>query len=301
METPVFSRRTVWLALCVCLGSGLSNPAWAAPVLNRIHLSEEIIEDQKIELKLVLEWPAAEGAYVIKSPESLELTNMKFLGVSQSQETFPSKPGPVCRHTLIYRLLPLKHGQGSTSDFNLLYRNANQPLWKKIPVPPLILDIRPAIPWRRILILLSILAAIVIPFALWLIGAKLAERKREKLFEKDPKQQIYMEAVKKISGFISGYTESLLRMLLSEWSAEFAKVVMTCYDIPVRPATKTEILKELRLKNVRAAEIQEIEDLFNKLEHLKFSTEVVVTSRNVEEIKRVLLPYIKGKIIIGVG
>ena len=288
-------RKILWLALI--FGFFFSGNAWAGPVLKDRHFPADIYEGQAIKLKLVFEWPAGEGEYEIKSPESVDLENIKFVGLSQAQKTSLSSSGPVSQLTLTYELLPLQTGQGSIDPFVVLYRKPGQGAWKKIPVTKLILEMKPALPWKGIRVLLLILAALVVPVALWFIHASWAEREREKNFKIDPKQQLYADAVKKFNGFICGYTTSYLRTLLSEWSDELTKVVMAYYDIPIRPATQTEIFKELGARNIPAGELQEIKGYFHQIEHLEFSLGNI-TSDTLEETRLLLLQYANSKIIV---
>lgn len=293
MQPYISKRKILWLTLL--LGIAFSGAALAKPVLKDTDVPADIYENQETQLKLAFEWPAAEGDYEMKGPETIKVTNLKFLGLSQSQQSSSS----ISRIIQGYRLLPLKKGQGSIAGFDVLYRRPNQAGWNQLSVPSFIMGIKPALPWKKIIILLSILAAIILPFLIWLVAVSWADRKREKSLESDPKQLLYAEAAKIISEFITGYTESSLQTVLSRWSGELTRVVMTYYDIPVRPATKNEILKELRTKNISAGEIQVIEDLFRKVEHLRFSTDVLATSRELEDVRRSLLQYVKGKTIIG--
>ena len=296
MKTLISRGKVLWVALF--LGIILSGNAWGAPVLSKVNLPETISEGQEVPLQFVFEWPAYEGEYEIKPPQDVDVNNIKILGLSQSQETASSGSRPISRLTLSYRLLPGKPGQGSVLGFDVLYRNPTYGMWKKIPVPPVVMDIKSALPWKRILIMISIPIVLILPFALWFFKASRADRKLEEIFLSDPKQQLYADAANVFGSFVTGYTEALLRTILSGWSAELTKVVMTCYDIPIRHATKTEVLKELGAKKIPAGEFREIEDLFNKLEQLNFSTRGA-TGHELEKIRLSLLQYVKGKIIIG--
>lgn len=291
--------KILWLTLC--LGCVLSSNVHAEPALQDAYLPQEILEGQRVPLKLTFTWPEAEGDYEIQAPQDIDLKNIALVDVSQSQESYSSPSGQIFQLVLTYHLLPLKPGRGMINSFNVLFRKSDQDVWKTIPVPPLLMNVKPALPLKQISILLAILAAIVLPFVLWLIFASWDKQKREKRFMTDPKQQFYANAIKNIRGLMTRYAESERRAILSECSAELTKVVQTYYDIPLRPATKNQILAELKSKTILAGEFREIENIFNKLEQLRFSTEVFKTRSDIETLKLTLLPYIQSKIVIGEG
>lgn len=295
---PISKRNVLWPALF--LGLILSSSAWADPVLKDVSCPlDNIYEGQKVAFKLTFEWPAEEGEYEIKVPQDIGLKNIKLIDLSRSQETHSSDSGPVSRFVLIYQIMPLKKGQGTISGLNILSRKSGTLTWQTISVPTIIVNIKAALPIKKILILVTIPLAIVFPFALWFIRGSWAERKHEKSFQSDPKQQFYANAMGTFISFTSGYNASSLQALLSEWSTELMNVAMTCYDIPIRPTTKSEILKELGTKDIPANELHEIEGLFDSLEHLRFSTETALTSQKLEKLRLSLLRYVKGKIITG--
>jgi hypothetical protein len=291
---PHSRNKILWLALF--LGIFFLGNAWAGPVLKDRHFPADIFENQEMRLKLVFEWPSKEGEFEIKSPESIDLSNIKLLAFSQTKETSSSNSGPISRITLALDLMPLKTGSGSVGRFDVLYRKPNQGTWNKIPVSSLLLDIKPPLPWKQIRILLLMLAALVIPVALWFIRSSLAQREHEKNFKVNPRQELYKEAVKKFNDFIAGYTEDYLQIFLSGWSDELVKVVMTHYDIPLRPATPAQILKDLRTRDIPAGELQEIKNLFDKLEQMK-ARAWSLTTAEIEEIRLALLKYTQSKII----
>ena len=296
-------RASKYRVLCLALffGFAMSSSVEAEPALKDAQLPPDIREGQMVPLKLTFAWPANEGDYEIQAPQTIDLKNIALLNVSQSQESYSSASGQISQLVLIYQLLPLKAGRGMMNSFDVHYRKPKETSWKTVSVPPLLMDIKPALPLKLIMILGSVMAAIILPFALWFILTSWAKQKREKRFLTDPKQQLYANTIKTLRAFMSGYNESELRTILSEWSAKLTKVVQTYYDIPLRPATKSELLGELGARKIPDKELHEIEDLFNKLEHLRFSTKVFLTSNDLETLKLSLLPYIQKKIIVGEG
>ena len=116
---------------------------------------------------------------------NIDLKNIGLLDISQSQESYSSASGQISQLVLTYHLLPLKTGRGMMNSFDVLYRKPNQNTWKAIPVPPLLMNIKPALPLKQITILISILGAMILPFAVWFILASWAQQKREKKFLSD--------------------------------------------------------------------------------------------------------------------
>jgi hypothetical protein len=288
-------RKILWLALflvgCFFLGN-----TWAAPVLKDMHFPADIYEGQAVQLKLVFEWPAEEGEFEIQPPAEIGLNNIKFLGLNRSKETSSSDSGPVSRVTLAYELLPLQTGQGTVGRFDVLYRKP-QEAWKKISVSSLVLEIKPPLAWKWILILLAILATIVIPVAAWFLRSTSIQRERERNFKVDPKQELYKNAVKKFNEYITGHTEDYFRTFLSGWSEELVKVILTHYDVPLRPATPTELLKGLKARQIPAGELQEIKSFFDRLEQMQISAWSMTTAE-IEKMRLSLLQYTQCKIIL---
>lgn len=276
----------------------LSGNVSAELVLKEALLSPDLYEGKEARLKLIFEWPAQEGAYEFRTPHDIKLQNLKLLDVSQTQETFLSSAGPVSRLILSYQMLPIERGQGTIHRFNILYRKPGAPKWETMPVPTTLVKINPPLSRAGIVILITLVTLVLLSFAILFFRASRIERKDEESAPRDPKQQIYSEAEEKLNGFITGHTASYIRTLLSDWSSELKKVVMTYFDIPVRSATKTEILKELSARNLPAGEIAEIDEFFKKLEHMMFSPGDM-TSDELEQLRRSLLQYVKGKTILG--
>jgi len=293
---PFLKRNVLWFSLI--LGLTLSGSVWAAPVLKDVYFPQDIYANKEVQFKYTFEWAADEGPYEIKAPQNLGLKNMELLDLGQSQETYSTDSGPVSRLVLIYRVETKTAGQGTINSFHVLYRKPRAMTWGKIPVPAATVEIKPALPLKRIFILSAIILAIVLPFAIWFISASRAERKHEENFQIDPKQQLYADAVKKFDSLIAGHTRSYLQTLLSEWSDLLLGVVMTYYTIPIRPTTNAGLFQELSAKNIPAGELREIENLVQKLEHFKYSTGAI-TSDGLEEIRLLLLQYAKGKLNAG--
>jgi hypothetical protein len=288
-------RKILWLALG--LGFLFAGNGWAAPVLAGTHFPADIHEGQTMQLKLVFEWPAEEGEYEIQSPSDIELENLKFVNLSQTQKIATANSVPVIRLILTYEFLPTQKGQGSIGFFNVLYRQTDQGSWRKIPIAKLFVEIKPALSWKGVIVLLLILTGLVVPTGIWVISVRQAEREREKNFKVDPKQQIYEEAAKKFSYLVAGYTPAFLRNLLSEWAEELKRVVVTYYDLPIQHVTQTAIFTKLADKNIPEGELQEIKDYFNQLEHLK-CTPGDITTDSLEKLRLSLLHYAHSKIVL---
>ncbi len=272
--------------------------AWADPALEGAQLPADIYQDQKVELKLTIEWPASEGAYEFKSPDDIKFSNFQLLDHGQSQDTYSGSSGPTSRLALTYQIMPITAGQGMVSSFEVRYRKSRGSSWNKIRTPNILVDIKPGLPIKMILILTSITLAIIIPFALWLFRSSAVEKEHEKKFQNDPKQQVYANAALKFDDFISGYNATALKTLLSEWSSELLRVIFTCHDIPLHSASRSEVLNELAAKNIPESEIEEIKTLFSNLERLKFSADSM-TSSELEGIRDTLLRYTRSKIVVG--
>jgi hypothetical protein len=277
-------------ALALCCAAG---PASADPTLAHRSISENILAGQKVKLILALEWPAQEGELQFAPPEeSLPLNNIKFLALKRSL----TNEGRISRLTLVYELLPLKAGQGTIESFNLHYRAPGMTRWRDLPIPKITLDIKPGLPWKTIGILLLLLAAIVIPSAIWLVMIFAKENRVKGNIRKDPKQQMYADAARSIDGFIGSFDQVFLKKCLTSWTDQLKKVVMTRYGIPVRPATGAEILKELDQKKIPVDEINEVTDLFNRIARMRFSTEIAA-SQELDKLQHALLQYIRSKMI----
>lgn len=295
----IFGSSIVFLGFLCFLGLALPGSAWAVPVLKKVKLPADLYEGQPASLALTFEWPSGEAAYELRGPDTINLKNIKLLDVQQSQVIVSSEGESASRVVLTYRLKPVSAGPAVVDSFEVLFRESRSSSWKKIQTPPLMVTIKPAFPVKLTLILIGVLLIIIIPAGILYFRASGLMKKDEKILQEDPKQQAYVRAAKKFSTFVTGYNAESLRKILADWAGELARVVMTYYDIPLKSMTKSEILWELRGRNVPPAEIHKVEDFLTVLERLRFSTDMAATSAELEQTRLSLLQYAKDKIIIG--
>lgn len=290
---------------------GLSFSAWAAPVLKEIRFPTDIYEGQKVKVKVTFEWPVSEGSHEIKVPKVSSGANLEFVDFSQAQETYSLDTGDIHRLVLTFTVKPLSKGQGRISGFEIRYKppadQGPQSLvrrerrWETLSVPPIAFNVKAALPWKKILIFVGIPLGLILPFGLWFLHASRVDRKIEKKFLSDPKQQHYATVVKEFDRFVSGYNRDDLRILLSKWAAMFRSVVATCYDISLRKTSNAELLSEMNGRGIPAGEIREIEDILKRLENVRFSMDGFETSQQVEDVRVSILKYVNGKLIMGVA
>jgi hypothetical protein len=285
----------LWLVFFA--GSLFLGNAWAGPTLKNTHIPADVYEGQAIRLKHVFEWPAEEGEYEFQFPNEIGLHHLQFLGQDQSKKITSSDLGPVFRLTLSYQILPSTAGQGSIDGFNVLYRKKDSATWNTLAVPSVLIDIKKGLSEKWILILISVLIAIALPFMIWVIRATLSEQKQEQNFKSDPKQQIYASSAKIFENLITGHAGPYVRSLTAEWSYEFTKVVMACYDLPVQVVGRDAIVSELETRNIPPEELHETKRLLDRLEDLKFATELT-SSIELEKTRLLLLQYVKNRITV---
>jgi hypothetical protein len=276
------SHKVLWLALL--LSFTLSGKCWADPQVTHARISESLYAGQNAELQFTIEWPTSEGTYEFSPPKDIRLINFNLLRQGQAIQKDSRNSGLISRIVLTYAIMPRDPGQGMIPSLEIRYRKARATSWKRIQTPPILATIKPGLPLKTILILTSIIVAMVLPFAILVIRRSWADRKYERMFQNDRKQQIYAAAVRKFDKLISGYTEYDLKEYLSEFSDELMKVIMTFYEIPVRPATTAQLLDELTAKNISDDEMEEITDLWKRLDHLRFLPDMQLTSKELETI-----------------
>ncbi|MBU9889348.1 MAG: hypothetical protein KTQ49_05720 [Candidatus Omnitrophica bacterium] len=282
---------------------------WAAPALKEIRVPTVIYEGEKIKIRIAFEWPVSEGDPEIKVPENLTGANVEFSGFHRSQETYVLATGDIHRLVLTYTVKPLAKGHSTIHGFDLRYKpppeQGTQSVlrrdreWKTLAVPPIVFNVRAALPWKKIFMFVAVPLVLVLPFGLWFLHASRVDRKVEKKFLSDPKQQLYASVARELDRLISGYTRDDLQLLLSKWSGSFQNVVATHYGLPLRKRTHAELLADLNLLCIPDAELGEIERVLVRLQGVRFSLDGFDTNRQVEEVRVSMLKYVNGKLIIG--
>ncbi len=267
---------------------------FAAPSVRIEPPPSKVEKGRLFTFRIYCEWPQSDGEFEIVPPYPA-FENLELVGHRESQETVPSESGPWVRYIFTYEFKGSEPGEGRIPSLEIRYRRPGQQDWSTLPVLPQKVAITRLFPRGLLLSLAALLGVLGAIFAASQ-GVKrwFSERKatRERL-PKDPRQDVYAEAENSIVSFQDAGT----REKLLHWSAQLRRVVATCYGIPVTATTETEILKELRLRELSSGDFREIESLFDLITKLKFSGDRI-TLPQIEDLKKTLLQYVRGKIII---
>jgi hypothetical protein len=284
-------NRVKFFLFCLILMSGIfAPPGFAAPRLTVEAPARQISTEQSATLTVRLDWPQAEDPYEINSLEP-KLENLTLEKQDQSQET-----GAMVRHTLTYEFRPVKKGTAVIYAFEIDYRKSDTEPWIPILVPEQKIRVVASFPFKTILIWLAVLGGTA---ALTVggigVGRILNNRRAAMLTTPpDPKQRIYAKAEEAIATFASSDPKEKL----THWSNQLRTVIVTYYELPSTTATSSEILSSLKDKGLLAGEWNEVSRIFQQLKEMQFSR-ADIPARDLEQLQKTLLQYVKGKIIIG--
>jgi hypothetical protein len=275
---------------CAILISGVFVPlSFATPHLKITSPPQRIAADQKTALILRIEWPAAEDPYEINSLEP-KVENLTLVDQSQAQET-----GPMISHTITYTFRPLKKGSALIYPFEISFRKSETDPWSPLLVPEQKIRVISNLPFKPIVIGVIFLS-VAFAAGFWIFG--IVQRMREQKAARempapDPKQRSYSNAEEAIATFTSPDAKAKL----THWSNQLRTVVATYYDASAKSSTSAELLSFLKAKGLPAGEWNEVSRLFEQLTEMQFSRQDIPSS-DLDRMKKTLLQYIKGKIII---
>jgi hypothetical protein len=265
-------------------------PVFAGPQLKVESPAKQVATGKSVLLKIQLEWPQTEGPYEFNSLEP-KLENLTLTDQRQSQET-----GETVSQTFLYEFRPVKTGTAVIYPFEISYRKAETEPWAPLLIPEQTIKVVSDFPLKVALIglftVLGLSAAVALGFRQWDLG-----KTREALKNApppDPKQRIYAQAEEGITKF----NASDPKEKLTYWSDQLRTVVVTYYDISSSTATSAEVLAFLKVKGIPTGEWNEISRIFGQLAEMQFSQRYL-SAVDLDQMRRTLLQYIAGKIIIG--
>ena len=262
----------------------------AIPSLKIEPAPHKITENMTVTLRVLLEWPQAEGPYEIKTTEPA-LEGLLLVGQNQSQET-----ANVVRQTITYELRPAGRGKARILPFEVSYRRADAETWVPLLIPEQNIDVVSAAPAKILLasLWIAVAGAILLGTVLLIKRINANQTAANKVPPQNPKQGIYARAQEAITTFAApGPKERLAHCV-----AQLRAVVSTYYDLPTDATSEGSFLALLKKKGLPQAEWAEVSDLFEQLEQMRFSRQDL-TAYELNRMQKTLLQYIQGKIIMG--
>ena len=264
-------------------------PVFAAPQLKVEPPAKKVATGKSVFLKVQLEWPPSE-TYEFNSLEP-KLENLTLTDQRQSQET-----GETVSQTFLYEFRPVKTGTAIIYPFEISYRKVETEPWVPLLIPEQTIKVVSDFPLKVALIglftVLGLSAAVALGFRQWDLGK--VRKALKNAPPADPKQRIYAQAEEAITKF--GSTDP--KEKLTYWSDQLRTVVVTYYDISSSTATSAEVLTFLKVKGIPTGEWNEISRIFGELAEMQFSQRYL-SAVDLDQMRRSLLQYIAGKIIIG--
>lgn len=279
----------VFASLFIVLGLQASQ-LMAAPNLRVVSPPSKVPLQQSVVLRVILEWPSAEGPYDINPGEPL-LENLNRGSQTQSQETGPQ----ITSHILVYEFTPMGKGPARILPFEVNFRLTAEDPWTPLLVPEQSVEVVKAFPSTFLIIsgFVGILGAIIVAVSM-LVRKAIAKRQLASATEiRDPKQKIYVEARDSLLAFQSMEPKERLR----HYAAQLRKVVSTYYDLCPADTAEGSLRDHLQKMNLPHGEWAEVSGLLEQLEQMRFSNRPA-SPYDIDRMQKTLLQYMQGKIII---
>jgi hypothetical protein len=272
-----------------------------APASHAIHTYEVVVSghdislDENLNVEVKIVWLQSEGQYKLL-PAEWNLTNLKYVDDSRSQESFVEE-GEACTRVIIrYVFKPLTEGPAYIKQFKMGYVNLKTKENATITVVKSVdFNIKRAKKSGFVLefTVAFFISAAIIGFIVFTIQTKRAaiRAQREKIIRD---RQIYMEIVAGIEE-AKGLNQ---REIAFEWSRHFNTFLFQHYHLSKSLITEQEIIEAVRQgKDIDEVEFLTVKNIYERLAEFKFSpTDLSLTK--FQTLQRDLLTYIKGKIVL---